>query len=95
MRVSKFSEKQKIDILKEKEDQNMTIASLCKKYDISVATYYLWKRKANSENMYREILSVNNRELSIRDENITLRKLYINLSEHNYQLAKFLNNQAQ
>ena len=40
----RFSEEQMINILKE-ADSGMKIADLCRKHNISNATYYAWKAK--------------------------------------------------
>ena len=89
MRKSKFNLEDKISILNEREQFNLTIEEICVKHKISQPTYYNWKRETEK----RIILSSDTTDL--KTENRTLRKLYIDLSEHNYQLAKFLNNQTQ
>lgn len=87
MRKSKFTNDEKIEILKEKEHTNQSIEEICVKYGISFATFYNWKRELLNRNV--EIMVSMEPEV-LKKENTTLRNLYINLSEHNYQLAKFL-----
>lgn len=85
MKKSKFSQEEKLQILREKELENRTVEEICVKYQISLPTYYNWKRKLkpNFKNMAND---GNDPQI----ENQTLRRLYTDLSEHNYQLAKFL-----
>lgn len=88
MRTSKFSQEEKLKILTEQEFENLSVEEICVKYGISVATYYSWKREIIHA-AELDAQSFNAQEL--RKENSTLRRLYIDLSEHNYQLAQFLN----
>lgn len=95
MRTSEYSEEDKKNIVKVILNRTESIIKSCKKQKISVATYYKWKREVESNLITVEknigVQSSSNETLQL--ENSTLRKLYINLSEHNYELAKFLNNQ--
>ena len=92
MRFSKFSEDDKRSIVEEQLNNQITVAEICSKYKISINTFYIWKRKLEGENKIDYIV----KEAALEDENQiitenkTLRKLYINLSAHNYELAKFL-----
>ena len=92
MRFSKFSEETRRKIVAEQLNNQHTVADICSKYKISINTFYIWKRKIDGESKIDNIL----KETTLEDENhvITenkiLRKLYINLSAHNYELAKFL-----
>jgi len=47
MRKSRFSVEGIIQILKEGETGKNSISSLCRKYNISNVTYYLWRKKYN------------------------------------------------
>ena len=87
MRKSKFTREEKIEILMEKEHTNKTVEEICVEYGISFPTYYNWKRELFNRDS-EAVLSMEPEDL--RKENLILRNLYINLSEHNYQLAKFL-----
>jgi transposase-like protein len=92
MRRSKFSEEQKIQILMEKDSESLSTEDLCSKHKISIGTYYIWKRKYEITPLPE--LTSNSRSptsTNLKEENSKLRQLYINLSEHNYELAKFLN----
>ena len=91
MRKSKFSDDRRRQIILEKEQDSLTVQEVCKRYKISVNTFYLWKRMLFSnvddlESSTRESVVLDSRD----SENKTLRRLYINLSAHNYELAKFL-----
>lgn len=88
MRTSKFSRKEKLNILFEQHESEMSVEEICAKYKISTPTFYNWKRELATSNDL-DIHSHNLKEL--QGENRTLRRLYIDLSEHNYQLAQFLN----
>jgi transposase-like protein len=92
MRFSKFSEDAKRSIIEEQLNNKITVAEICSKYKISINTFYIWKRKLDGERKIDKIVeqSALEDENHIITENKTLRKLYINLSAHNYELAKFL-----
>ena len=81
MRRSKFNKETKLKILKEKELFDISVEELCVKHKISQPTYYNWRRELLTEST----------ETDLQQENKILRRLYIDLSEHNYQLAQFLN----
>lgn len=87
MRTSKFSQEEKLQILTEQEFDNISVEEICVKYGISVATFYSWKREI-IQAAELDTQTFNAQEL--RKENHTLRQLYIDLSEHNHQLAQFL-----
>lgn len=93
MRISKFSHEEKLKIISESEKQANTIQSTCHKYGITAGTLYTWKKTISpiqTESQQEKITSADsNDSLEIN----TLKKLYISLSAHNYELAKFLNNQ--
>lgn len=95
MRKSEYSEDDKLKIITEIESSTESIIRSCKKQKISVATYYKWKREieGNFIPIEKEKVVRSLSQDTLQLENSTLRKLYINLSEHNYELAKFLNNQ--
>lgn len=84
MRSSKFDRETKLKILNERKELGISVEEICCKYKISQPTYYNWRR---------ELLSDDNSALELKKENNLLRRLYIDLSEHNYQLAQFLNKQ--
>ncbi len=89
MRTSNFTLEEQNHILNEKAMYGTTVREICKKYGISVPTYYLWKRKLS---MPQDITMDHTDRNSPSQENEikVLRRLYINLSAHNYELAKFL-----
>lgn len=88
MRKSKFSTDDKLRILTEQEAEEMSIEEICVKYGISLPTFYSWKRELAFRS---EMKSEGSNVQDLRNEIHTLRRLYIDLSEHNYQLAQFLN----
>lgn len=85
---SKYSDSEKRKIVIESVSSKSSVKEICNKYGITAPTYYLWKKKyeLNSE----DNISVEDKFQSIESENKILRNLYINLSAHNYELAKFL-----
>ena len=89
MRKSEYTENQKLSILMEREQLNLSVEEICSKHKISVGTYYLWKRQFFPENKSFETDPETSKDI-LKTENNHLRKLYISLSEHNYELAKFL-----
>lgn len=86
MNRSRFSKEEKLKILGEKELDNISVEEVCVRYRISMPTYYNWKRELKHKSQTTFKL-----DPSSKIENQTLRRLYFDLSEHNYQLAKFLN----
>ena len=77
MKKIKFSERQIIKILQEKE-QGFTVAELCRKHGISEATYYNWKNKYSGMTV-----SELKRLKELEYENARLKKMFADLSlEH-------------
>jgi len=92
MRTSKFSDERKRKIILEKDQDGLTVQQICSRYKISVNTFYLWRKeliKNVADSVPAEILD-RQVEANLDSENKILRRLYINLSAHNYELAKFL-----
>jgi len=90
MFTSRFTESEKQDIVNDRITNRMTVRAVCEKYNITAQTFYTWQRRIScidqsSLNRFPEI-----EDQSPEDENKILRRLYIDLSAHNYQLAKFL-----
>ena len=74
MKASRFSEAQKVFILKQGHD-GMAVAEICRKAGISEATYFNWKRK------YDGLPPTEMRRLKqLEDENSKLRKVVADLS---------------
>ena len=74
MKASKFSNAQKAFILKQGAD-GIPVADICRKAEISQATYFNWKKK------YDGLLPSEMRRLKLlQDENARLRKLVADLS---------------
>ena len=74
MKASKFSDAQKMYILKQ-GDEGLPVAEICRKAGISSATYFNWKKK------YAVLLSDEMRRLKqLEDENNRLKKLVADLS---------------
>lgn len=92
MRSSNFTDEKKRQILDERNVEGLTVREVCKRYRISIPTFYSWKRDlSNIENDQPSSLSEPIRKSQDdENENQVLRRLYINLSAHNYELAKFL-----
>jgi transposase-like protein len=96
MRISEYSEEDKRKILMAIAESEETIAKSCEKLKISIGTYYQWKRQVVTDvQNHIESSNINTsiHQENLKTQNLTLRNLYINLSQHNYELAKFLNNQ--
>ena len=88
MRKSKFSKQQRLDILAE-HDAGTAVGDLCRKYQISPATFYNW-RKAHEDQQ-----DADKRRLSeLETENKRLKKMYAELSidhdilKQGYEIAK-------
>ncbi len=90
MRGSKFTTEDKVRILRERIEQNMTIKSLCDKYGISVSTFYIWKQEVSNDLTEPEHTNADDPKDKLIVENRNLKRLYISLSEHNYELSKLL-----
>jgi putative transposase len=83
---SKYSVDEQRQILKEKNKYGISVANLCKKYGITVQTYYKWKHRYENDTVPEITI-----ESSAEEQNSKLKKLYFDLSAHNLELAKFLN----
>ncbi len=91
MRSSNFTNEKKRQILNERDLEGITVREICKRYRISIPTYYSWKRSLSGiEENHSVLIESNGSNQSVESENQILRRLYINLSAHNYELAKFL-----
>ena len=74
MGKKRFTTKQRLEILAE-HDAGASVADLCRKYQISAATLYNWKKdKATSEDEQLRRLK------ELEEENKRLKKMYANLS---------------
>ena len=74
MRQSKFSTQQRLGIIAE-HDAGMPVAELCRKHQISPATFYKWKKeKVTDEDDTQRRLK------ELEAENKRLKKMYANLS---------------
>jgi len=73
MRQSKFKESQRLSILA-KQDAGQSVDSICREHQISLATFYKWKKDAAIE------ADDNKRELrKLERENARLTKMYAEL----------------
>lgn len=45
MRKSEFTEAQIVSVLAEGDRKELTVEELCKKHEISIATYYSWRKR--------------------------------------------------
>lgn len=91
MYKSRFSDTQKQDIVNERINSDLSVREICDKYNITVQTFYIWQRKFFGSSVERtEIPGIEDVQNSPEAENRLLRRLYIDLSAHNYKLAKFL-----
>lgn len=83
---SKFNDDEKRQILKEKKETGISVEKICRKYSITIQTYYKWKHKF--DNNIESHITI---ESPLEEQNTKLKKLYFDLSAHNHELAKFLN----
>lgn len=90
---SRYSEFEKLEILKERSTNGSSVRAICEKYDITVQTFYSWQRKFGGEEQTQlnfESIITETIGSTPEAENLILRRLYIDLSAHNYKLAQFL-----
>lgn len=90
---SRYTDEEKKKILEERILNGLSVRATCEKYGITVQTFYLWQRKLNDVPDHRLELEPLIPEIQGQTpelENRILRRLYIDLSAHNYELAKFL-----
>jgi putative transposase len=74
MRKSRFSTEQRLAILAE-HDSGLDMSSLCRKHQITAATFYKWKREqADSADEQKRRLK------ELEAENARLKKMYAELS---------------
>jgi putative transposase len=81
---NRFSEEQIINILKE-ADAGLKIAELCRKHNISSATYYAWKAKFGGLNV-----SEAQRLRGLEEENRKLKRLVAEQALDNMALKEVL-----
>ena len=74
MRASRFTDAQKVFILKQGAE-GMPVAEICRKAGISAATYFNWKKKYDGLTPHKM-----RRLKQLKDENTKLHKLVADLS---------------
>ena len=84
MKRSRFSEQQIISILKE-ADVGGSVKDICRRHDISPATYYQWKSKYGGLDA-----SDLKRMKELEGENSRLKKLFAELSLENAGLKELI-----
>lgn len=84
MKRSRFSETQIVGILKE-ADAGLKVTEVCRKYGISDATYYNWKKKYGG----LEVSEVR-RLRELEAENAKLKRMYAELSLENDALKDLI-----
>ena len=84
MKRSRFTEEQKISILREGAS-GRTVKQVCGKHNISDATYYTWKKKYGGMGVPEA-----RRLRSLEDENSRLKRIVAELSVQN-QILKEVN----
>ena len=84
MKRSKYSESQIVGILKE-ADAGLQVKEICRKYGISDATYYTWKKKYGG----LEVSDVH-RLRELEAENAKLKRMYADLSLENDALKDLI-----
>lgn len=71
MRKSRFNESQRQAILDSHLKGEKTVDAICEEYQISLATFYKWRNKAETEKPYDKRLL---KKLEV--ENLKLKKMY-------------------
>jgi len=84
MKRSKYSESQIVGILKE-ADADLQVKGICRKYNISDATYYKWKSKYGGLDV-----SDVRRMRELEAENAQLKRMYADLSLENQSLKDLI-----
>jgi len=84
MKRSKYSESQIVGILKE-ADAGIQVKEICRKYGISDATYYTWKKKYGGLQV-----SEVRRLRELEAENAKLKRMYADLSLENDALKDLI-----
>lgn len=84
MKRSKYSESQIVGILKE-ADAGIQVKEICRKYGISDATYYTWKKKYGGLQV-----SEVRRLRELEAENAQLKRMYADLSLENDALKDLI-----
>ena len=84
MKKSRFTETQIVSILNE-ADAGVTVGDICRKHNISPATYYKWKSK------YGGLAASELKRLKdLERENARLKKMYADLSLENEALKDLI-----
>ncbi len=84
MKKSRFSENQIINILKEQE-RGMKVKEICRKYEISDATFYNWKSK------YGGMDASQLKQLKAMEAELSqYKKMYAELAHENYALKNLI-----
>jgi putative transposase len=84
MKKSRFTETQIVSILNE-SDAGVTVGDICRKHNISPATYYKWKSK------YGGLAASELKRLKdLERENARLKKMYADLSLENEALKDLI-----
>lgn len=81
MRKSSFTESQRLAILAE-QDSGESVESICRKYQISPATFYKWKKEVAIEQDEDK-----RRIKQLEQENMRLKKMYAEL-QINHEILK-------
>jgi len=86
MKKKRFSESQRIAIVKSYEEGNTTVDALCQEHQISPATFYKWKADLSAQSTEDKKRL---RELEL--ENARLKKMYVELQLEKDVISEALN----
>lgn len=84
MKKSRFTETQIVSVLKE-ADAGMKVEELCRRYGISSATYYNWKKKYGGMDA-----SEIKRLKELEEENAKLKRMYADMALENTALKDLI-----
>ena len=90
----KFTAEEKVKILQEGEYGNLSINEVCRRYQISPNTYYMWRKQAQKAMLAgfsgTSSKKTNRREQDLEAENKRLRHTIVEITQENIELKKKL-----
>jgi len=91
MRISKFTHSEKVRMVLESLNTNISTAELCRKYNISPPTFYQWKERfIEGGKVYLNGKSQDNISKSLQKENDNLKRIIGELTITNDAFKKTL-----
>ena len=89
----RFTAQEKFNILREGENGSMTINEVCRRYGISTALYYHWRKQAQEAmleglNPKSRRSSKSQREIDLEVDNERLKATLLEITQENVELKK-------